>query len=79
MIPHLYNGKNKTFFFGAYQGFRYSKPNDNDLLVPTDAELAGNEADNHQPQIYNPYATTATANGFTRPAFPGQSDSRRPD
>ncbi len=26
VIPHLYNGKNKTFFFGAYQGFRYSKP-----------------------------------------------------
>jgi Carboxypeptidase regulatory-like domain len=71
VIPHLYNGRNKTFFFGAYQGFRYSKPNDNDLLVPTEAELAGNEADNHQPQIYNPYATTATANGFTRPAFPG--------
>src|SRR5579863_5485178 len=49
VIPKLYNGKNKTFFFGAYQGFRYSKPNDTDLLVPTEAELAGNEADNHQP------------------------------
>ena len=24
-IPKLYNGKDKTFFFGAYQGFRYSK------------------------------------------------------
>ncbi len=33
--------------------------------------MAGNEADNHQPQIYNPYATTVTATGFTRPAFPG--------
>ncbi len=71
VIPHLYNGKNKTFFFGAYQGFRYSKPANNNLLVPTEAELAGNEADNHQPQIYNPYATTATATGFTRPAFAG--------
>ena len=71
MIPKLYNGRNKTFFFGAYQGFRYSKPEDSDLLVPTAAELAGNEADNGQPQIYNPYATTAVGTGFTRPAFPG--------
>src|ERR1700733_6957693 len=71
VIPKLYNGKNKTFFFGAYQGFRYSQPENTNLLVPTAAELAGNEADNHQPQIYNPYATTAAGNGFTRPAFPG--------
>jgi hypothetical protein len=71
VIPKLYNGKNKTFFFGAYQGFRYSKTEDTDLLVPTAAELAGNEADNHQPQIYNPYATTVVGNGFSRPAFPG--------
>ena len=71
VIPKLYNGRNKTFFFGAYQGFRYSKPANNDLLVPTEAELEGNEADNHQPQIYNPYATTVVGNGFSRPAFPG--------
>ncbi len=71
LIPKLYNGKNKTFFFGAYQGFRYSKTEDSDLLVPTAAELAGNESDNGQPQIYNPYATTVVGNGFSRPAFPG--------
>jgi hypothetical protein len=71
LIPKLYNGRNKTFFFGAYQGFRYSKPEDTDLLVPTAAELSGNEADNAQPQIYNPYETTAVGNSFTRPAFPG--------
>ncbi len=71
LIPKLYNGKNKTFFFGAYQGFRYSKTEDSDLLVPTAAELAGNEADNGQPQIYNPYATTAVGTGFTRPAIAG--------
>jgi Carboxypeptidase regulatory-like domain len=71
VIPKLYHGRNKTFFFGAYQGYRYSKSSDTDLLVPTAAELAGNEADNHQPQIYNPYATTVVGNTFTRPAFPG--------
>jgi hypothetical protein len=71
LIPKLYNGRNKTFFFGAYQGFRYSQPEDTNLLVPTAAELAGNEADNAQPQIYNPYATTVVGNSFTRPPFPG--------
>lgn len=80
VFPKLYNGRNKTFFFGAYQGWRYSRPSDNDLLVPTDAELAGNETDNGQLPIYNPYETqcapTTDSTGavnpcgtFTRPAF----------
>ncbi len=77
MIPKLYNGKNKSFVFGAYQGYRYSTPSNSELLVPTDAELAGNEADNQQLQIYDPFTTTCVAVGsdpcgtFTRPAFQG--------
>ena len=73
VIPKLYNGKNKSFLFGAYQGYRYSTPANNQLLVPTDAELAGNENDNQQLPIYNPFETTATTNSsgptFHRPAF----------
>ena len=23
LIPHFYNGKDKTFFYGTYEGFRY--------------------------------------------------------
>ena len=74
VIPKLYNGKNKSFVFGSYQGYRYSKPENNFLLVPTAAELAGNEADNNQLPIYNPYQTTCVDAGctsFTRPAFAG--------
>lgn len=81
VIPKLYNGKNKTFLFGAYQGYRYSTPANSQLLVPTDAELAGNENDNLQKQIYNPFETNCvpvTTNGVTdpcgtfhRPAFAG--------
>ncbi len=48
-----YNGRNRTFFFGAYQGFRYSKVQDTNLLVPTAAQLAGDESG--APQIYNPF------------------------
>ena len=75
VIPKLYNGKNKSFLFGAYQGYRYSTPANSQLLVPTDAELAGNENDNQQLPIYNPFETTATTNSggptFHRPVFAG--------
>ena len=73
-IPKLYNGKNKTFFFGAYQGFRYNKVQDSNLIVPTAAQLAGDESG--APPIYNPYTTTCVqfdSNGnctnFTRQQF----------
>jgi outer membrane receptor protein involved in Fe transport len=70
IIPKLYNGRNKTFFFGAYQGWRYSRAQDNNILVPTAAELAGDEADNGQNPIYDPFSTVATPTGYTRTAFP---------
>jgi hypothetical protein len=70
VIPKLYNGRNKTFFFGAYQGWRYSRASDNDILVPTAAELAGDEADNGQNPIYDPFSTVVTPTGYSRTAFP---------
>ena len=70
VIPKLYDGKNKTFFFGAYQGWRYSRAEDNDILVPTAAELAGDEADNGQNPIYDPFSTVVTPTGYSRTAFP---------
>src|SRR5579859_4466592 len=82
LIPKLYNGRNKSFFFGSYQGYRYSKTAKSLLFVPTADELAGNIADNHQYQIYNPFTTkcVATTNSdgttnpcgtFTRQAYEG--------
>ncbi len=77
VIPKLYNGRNKSFFFGSYQGYRYSKPQNSLLYVPTEAELAGNIADNNQLPIYNPFETTCLASGsnpcasYARPAFAG--------
>ncbi|QNI31881.1 carboxypeptidase regulatory-like domain-containing protein [Alloacidobacterium dinghuense] len=72
LIPKLYNGRNKTFFFGAYQGFRYSKVQDTNLLVPTAAQLAGDESG--APQIYNPFTTRpdpANPGSYIRDPFPG--------
>ena len=77
VIPKLYNGRNKSFLYGAYQGYRYSTPDNSQLLVPTDAELAGNENDNLQKPIYNPFETTCVQVGadpcgtFHRTAFQG--------
>jgi len=72
LIPKLYNGRNKTFFFGAYQGFRYSRVQDTNLLVPTPAQLAGDESG--APQIYNPFTTRpdpANPGSYIRDPFPG--------
>ena len=65
IIPKLYHGRNKTFFFGAYQGFRYSQISNTPLHVPTATELAGDLSD-WPTQIYNPFTTRPD------PANPGQ-------
>jgi hypothetical protein len=65
--------KNKTFFFLAYEGWRYSKPNGDQALVPTDAELNGDFSKTvQQNQIFNPYSTRpnpARAGTFIRDPF----------
>ncbi len=64
-LGKLYNGKNKTFFFGAYQGFRFSQTSNAPRKVPTAAQLAGDESA-WPTQIYNPFSTRPD------PAHPGQ-------
>lgn len=60
-IPHLYNGKNRTFFYGSYEGFRNHTAGASLTRVPTAAELGGNLSDFSQ-QIYNPYSTEPDPN-----------------
>src|SRR6195256_5994453 len=72
-VPKLYNGKNKTFFYFAYQGFRYTQNNDSVLKVPTAAQLAGDES-SFPTQIYNPFSARpdpANPGKFIRDPFPG--------
>ncbi|HWB95829.1 MAG TPA: TonB-dependent receptor, partial [Bryobacteraceae bacterium] len=73
VLPHLYNGRNRTFFFVGYQGFRFRQPANAYYRVPTAANLAGDLSD--QPgQIYNPYSTRpdpANPGSFIRDPFPG--------
>jgi hypothetical protein len=44
-IPHLYDGKDKTFFFVDYEGNRKRTSQPEQYLVPTAAERAGNLSD----------------------------------
>lgn len=41
ILPRLFNGKDKLFFFTAFEGLRDSTPNNQLLTVPTAAERAG--------------------------------------
>jgi hypothetical protein len=56
--------KNRMFFFGAYEGWRYSKPTLSTALVPTTEELSGDfssvASSFYQHPIYNPYSTTCS-------------------
>lgn len=40
VIPHLYNGHDKTFFEIAYEGFRHIQNSSSNYLIPTAAEMA---------------------------------------
>ncbi len=71
VIPKLYNGKNHTFFYGAYEGLQYSRAANTFLHLPTDAELSGDLSG--QAQAYNPFTTRPDPNkpgGFIRDPFP---------
>jgi outer membrane receptor protein involved in Fe transport len=62
-IPHIYNGKNRTFFYLSYEGFRNHTAGSALTRVPTPAELSGDLTDNvdqngNEIQIYNPFSTT---------------------
>ncbi|MEO7653487.1 MAG: hypothetical protein ABIZ80_23760 [Bryobacteraceae bacterium] len=53
LIPKLYNGRNKTFFFFVWEGLRERSPRTNTLAVPTVAQRSGNFAG--LPAIRDPF------------------------
>ncbi|MGP8246589.1 MAG: TonB-dependent receptor domain-containing protein, partial [Bryobacteraceae bacterium] len=73
VLPHLYNGHNRTFFYMYYDGYRYTNTNSatiSSLMTP--AMKAGNFSAAGIPSIYDPNSTTTTASGaYTRTPFPG--------
>jgi hypothetical protein len=68
-IPHFYNGKNKSFFFFAFEDSKQSSNTTETDTVPTAFEHnnPGNFSD-LPTNIYDP-ATATAANGYTRTQF----------
>ena len=58
LLPH-YNGRNRTFFFGSYEGIRINTAALTLFNVPTSAELSGDLSSFTGQQIYNPYSTAS--------------------
>ena len=65
--------RNKTFFSGGYEAWRYRKPTQSQGRVPTTEELAGDFSSSIiGQQIYDPFSTRLDdAGNYHRTAFPG--------
>ncbi len=75
-IPKLYNGRNKSFVFASWEGYRQRTAQETGALGPTDAERNGDfSALLALPKpivIYDPATTVCTPGGAcTRQPFPG--------
>jgi len=82
-LPHIYNGRDKTFFFVDYEGSRFHKDTAEQYVVPSVADRAGNLSDLYLPGtpvdpqtgywLVNPFTSTATQPAYypnnTIPAF----------
>lgn len=55
VIPHVYDGRNKTFFFISEEGYRQRNANTAQYYVPTAAERAGDFSASSV-KLYNPFA-----------------------
>jgi hypothetical protein len=67
VLPHLYNGHDRTFFFATYEGLRFPESTDEQYLVPTVAMKAGNFSQ-ETTALKNPFTGGAYANA-TLPAI----------
>jgi hypothetical protein len=70
LIPKLFNGKNKLFWFFAWENLKDSQPNTDFTTVPTDAEKKG-DFSAYGATIYDPNTGTLTGSTVNRTAFPG--------
>jgi trimeric autotransporter adhesin len=79
MIPKLYNGHNRTFFWVATEGYRQDQTESSFIAVPTALEKAGNFSESKytngtQQVIYDPSSTVENSNGtYTRTPFPNNT------
>ncbi|HZP07086.1 MAG TPA: carboxypeptidase regulatory-like domain-containing protein [Terracidiphilus sp.] len=73
-IPKLYNGKNRTFFYVAWEGYRYASKSETGALAPTAAMDAGDfsnvvDSNGNMIPIYDPATTILSGGQYTRQTF----------
>lgn len=75
VIPKLYNGHNKMFFFYAFEGFSDSSPTSVITTIPTDLERKGDFSQllalGSSYQLYNPYSATLQNGKVVRQPYAG--------
>lgn len=76
VIPKLYNGKDKTFFFFAYEGSRRGEGQIRTMTLPTAQQLAGDfsqtfAANGTVVPVYDPNTTRVEGTRTVRDQFPG--------
>ena len=77
VIPGVYNGKNRTFFFGSAELVRFSQGMTWTATVPTAEQLQGNFSNSKTAAgqlitVFDPASTASNGSGgFIRTAFPG--------
>ncbi len=72
VLPKIYNGKNKTFFFVDYEGFRRTAQQLLTLTVPTLAMRRG-DFSALPVRIYDPATTAVSGSSYTRQQFPNNT------
>ena len=70
VVPKVYNGRNRTFFFANYEGMRERQGNTVSRASPTQAMLNGDFSAVSN-TIYDPLTTVAGTSGATRTPFTG--------
>jgi hypothetical protein len=75
-LPRIYNGHDKTFFFGAWEGYRQNIDLSSVISVPTQAQRNGDfsQTFNSNGQlitIYNPNSGRLVNGVWTRDPYPG--------
>ena len=78
VLPKLYDGRNRSFFFFGYEGYRYINYANQIFKVPTESQRAGDfsrtfAANGRLMTIYDPGSVrpNPSGSGFVRDAFAG--------
>ena len=76
ILPKLYNGRNRTFFFGAWEDYKVRQNSDRQARIATAAMRQGDFSDlrdglGRQTVIYDPNSTGSQAQNWARTPFPG--------